>query len=320
MKYLITGSSGFIGAWLSKELKGQYTGYDIVPSEWTHRVIDLYGRNTARLAKDVKAQVLYYTAANAREGASQFQPASITRNNLSAYVNTLEGFINGGGQKVILFSSMAGYGDRKPPFDESLPFMPVDIYGWNKYAMEEITKILCDIHGLSYVIIRPHNVFGPGQNLRDKFRNVFGIWMNQIMRGDPITIFGDGLQTRAFSFIEDSLPAYLQAEQLENETVNIGGMVPLTINKVAWWVMEDFSEYSPTISYHPDRPLEVKHAHCTWDKSQKLLCYNDTVGVREGLRQMAKWAKEQGPKKWIDDKLTIYSSKAPKHWYPPRNT
>ncbi len=126
-----------------------------------------------------------------------------------AYLNVLVPALRAGVRKVVLYSSMAVYGDQTPPFSEEMPRRPVDVYGVNKAGMEEITEILADVHDFSYTIIRPHNVFGERQSLRDPFRNVVAIFMNRILRGEPLYIFGDGEQRRAFSYLGDALPALL---------------------------------------------------------------------------------------------------------------
>lgn len=159
------------------------------------------------------------------------------------------------------------------------------------------------------------NCFGERQSLFDKFRNVLGIFCNRIMRNEPIFVYGNGEQTRAFSYIEDSLPCYISALTLENEIVNIGGITPITINRLADLVIENFPEYpKPEIIHLPDRPKEVKHAYCTYEKSVELLDYEDTVGLVIGIRRMAVWAKSQGPQEWVDEKMPLVNEKMPTTW------
>ncbi|NIM07000.1 MAG: NAD-dependent epimerase/dehydratase family protein, partial [Armatimonadetes bacterium] len=254
-------------------------------------VADLRDRSAAAaVVEKTRPEILCHLAANAREGASQFQPLDVTDRNLLAYINTLIPCIKMGLKKVILFSSMAMYGEQEPPFDESMPRLPADIYGVNKAAMEQTTEILADVHEFQYTIIRPHNVFGERQSIRDKYRNVIGIFMNSIMRDEAPFIYGDGEQERAFSYIHDCLPSFARAAELRpelhREAINVGGMHPITINRVAELVCQHF-EGAPEPVHIEDRPREVKHAWCTWEKSVRLLGYEEPIGIEEGIRRTA---------------------------------
>lgn len=276
--------------------------------------------NTVLSDDALRPDTLVHCAANAREGASQFQPHSVCHKNLHAYSAVLSAAIANGVKNVVLFSSMAVYGKQAPPFDERTGMQPVDVYGLNKSAMEQMTHILASVHGFNYVIIRPHNVFGERQRMADKFRNVVAIFMNRIMRNEPLFIYGDGEQQRAFSYIGDSLPCFLTAIEecatLGNPTVNVGGMEYVTINELASVVKEAMGvgQDYPADHYDP-RPLEVKLAYSTYELSQRLLHYTDNTGWREGVKRMAEWAKAQGPQDWVNNEpLEIVSALTPKPW------
>ncbi len=267
--------------------------------------------------------ILIHCAANAREGASQFQPATVTRRNLLAYMNTLSVCLGIGCKKIVLFSSMSVYGTGGirggPPFDENQDTCPEDVYAVNKDAMEKITAILSTVHNFGYVILRPHNVMGERQSLCDRFRNVVAIFMNLIMRGEDITIYGDGEQTRAFSYIGDSLPAFLNAidnvNTLDGKIINVGGTIHISVNDLAYAVCVAMGKPEHPITYLDDRPCEVKHAYTTFERSQRVLQYTDNVGWQRGITNMAAWALKQGPQSWINnDPLEIVNDKTPKPW------
>ena len=273
------------------------------------------------LSKDCSGDTLVHCAANAREGASQFQPRAVTYRNMYAYAVMLSEFLRRGGKRVVLFSSMAVYGDQTPPFDETMPRRPEDIYGVNKAAMEHMTEILAEVHNFDYVIIRPHNVGGEGQALHDKFRNVMGIFMNRIMRKEPLFIYGNGLQTRAFSYILDSLPCFIKCiedlRSVNGEIINIGGMHPITVAYLAATVKEAMGVPNTyPVEFFPARPREVKYAFSTYEKSVRLLGYNeDTYGWENGVRRMALWAGKKGPQEWKNtDVLELVNEKTPKPW------
>jgi len=234
-----------------------------------------------------------------------------------AYANVLVPVLAGGVKKVVLYSSMAAYGDQETPFDEAMPRQPVDVYGVNKKAMEEMTEILAEVHEFEYTIIRPHNVFGERQSLQDPFRNVIGIFMNRLMRGEPLYVYGDGEQQRAFSYIGDSLPAFLRAAEmtpeLNGQIINVGGKTPITINRLVELVSAEFDQ-QPEVIHLPDRPREVKNAYCTWEKSERLLGYEERFGLEEGIRRMADWARARGPQPWREESLELPSEKAPSIW------
>lgn len=329
VRVLITGAAGFMGSHVAAGMVAaghEVVGLDdlsggfrrnLLPEVKFHRVDLRDAEETARVVKENAPDLLCHLAANAREGASQFQPRDVCGRNLMAYMNVLVPALQCDVKKVVLYSSMAVYGDQEAPFDETMPRRPVDVYGVNKTAMEATTEILADVHGFSHTIIRPHNVFGERQSLQDKFRNVVGIFMNRIMRGEPLYVYGDGEQRRAFSYIGDSLPALLRAAEpradLDGEHINVGGKGPVTVNELAKMVAAEFG-VEPEVVHLPDRPREVKDAYCTWRKSEELLGYEEQFGVREGVRRMAEWARTLGPQPWTEEPLELPSEKAPKIW------
>tara|TARA_Y100000031_G_scaffold45064_1_gene51567 strand:+ start:34 stop:669 length:636 start_codon:yes stop_codon:yes gene_type:complete len=188
---------------------------------------------------------------------------------------------------------MAVYGRGTPPFDERDLPQPIDPYGVAKYACEMDIKIAGEQHGLDWCIIRPHNVYGEKQNIWDRYRNVLGIWMYQYMNGEDMTIFGDGEQIRAFSFIDDTLEPMWKAGIQDNcskEIINLGGTKFYTI-KEANNILREVIEAGNTVYLEPRH--EVKDAHPTWQKSVELLGYEDKTTLYDGLKQMWDWAQKQ---------------------------
>lgn len=344
MRILVTGGAGFIGSHIANELT--LRGHDVVVVDdlsgalgWGNLITRPDSGAVAVPAVTIDCSdykrmfdlfdvygpfhVVVNCAANAREGASQFQPHSIAQRNLQLASCVLSNAIRTGTKRVVMFSSMAVYGGQSPPFDESLPYAPEDVYGVNKVAMEQVTRILCETHGVSYAIIRPHNVFGEQQALFDKHRNVIGIFMNRIMREEPLFIYGDGEQTRAFSYIGDSLPSFIKAiedvgnkDVATNVAVNVGGVIPITVNALAEAVKEAMGvDSSYPVTYYDNRPREVRHAFSTYTLSQQVLGYEERVGWREGVNRMAAWAKTIGPLEWMNrEKLEIASELVPIPW------
>jgi len=176
--------------------------------------------------------------------------------------------------------------------------------------MEDATEILAKVHNFNYVIIRPHNVYGPKQNLADPYRNVIAIFINCILNNKHFYIYGDGNQKRAFTYIDDFTPFFVKTgfqDSCNGEIINIGPKEEYTINQLANTVLKAFfpdgnipSHFKP--QYIPLRPQEVKEAYCTNSKATKLLDYNTSVAFSEGVKRMIEWAKKKGPqifRKWF---------------------
>jgi UDP-glucose 4-epimerase len=327
-----------MSSWIADELAKM--GHDVIgmddlsggfranvnPNNQRFEKVDVASRIGLTLCEEAAPEVVYHLAANAREGASFFDLANVCRRNLMGFANVLEGAIKGGNlKKVILFSSAAryGHGDPEgPPFDEDTHFpAPVDPYGANKVAMEQCLTAMADVHGFDYTIVVPHNVFGPRQNIRDIARNVLGIWMNSIMRGEPIYIYGDGRQKRAFSYIEDSLPCYvacLEKQLLSGHTINIGGSKEMTILEAAQIVIAAMkNRYKPTPIIHLDKRVrEVRNVWCTTQKSKDLAGYSEKHTTEEGIIKMANWAGRLGPQRWLRFVPPIINEHTPKTWVP----
>lgn len=240
-----------------------------------------------------KPEYVYHLAAYAAEGLSPFIRCFNYENNLLATANIVNNCIKYDVKRLIFTSTMAVYGHGNPPFDESHLPSPIDPYGVAKYACEQDIQIAGEQHGLDWCIIRPHNVYGIKQNIWDKYRNVLGIWMYQVLNNKPMTIYGDGTQTRAFSYIDDCLEPLWKAAMNENaskQIINLGGTREYSI-KEANELLKEVIGYGETVHLEPRH--EVKYAHPTWKKSVELLGYEDTTSLGDGLYNMWEWAQNQ---------------------------
>ena len=217
-------------------------------------------------------------------------------NNLLGSINLINAAIENNVKHFVFTSSMAIYGEGHPPFDETHPANPDDPYGVAKYAVERDLALAHKMFGLNYTIIRPHNVYGERQFLGDPYRNVIGIWMNRIMQGKELLIYGDGTQTRAFSYVGDIIPCLANAPFIKEancEVINLGAAKPYTLNELAEEVL--LAMNSNLNAVHTPPRKEVKHAYCTTEKSERILNYKDKTSLKEGLKRMADWAKKNGP-------------------------
>lgn len=335
MRILVTGGAGFMGSHLVDALLE--LGHDVFNVDdlsWGYKEnvnpkskftqLDLQKKEeTEKYINEVKPELVFHLAADATEGRSQFTPINSTQRNYGAYLNLLIPCIKNGMKKMVLTSSMSVYGAQKPPFSEDMERKPEDIYAIAKSAMEHSTEILSKVHHFDYVIIRPHNVYGPRQNLADPYRNVIAIFINRLLQNKNFFIYGDGNQKRAFSYIEDFTPYIVKTgfeDQVNGEIFNIGPVQEYSINELADVVLKEFfpdgnipDHLKP--QYLPPRPLEVPDAWCTVDKAEKLLGYKTTVTLEEGIKKMLEWAKTAGPIpfKYLDN-LELISDDTPITW------
>ena len=331
MIILVTGSAGFMGSHLVDELiDAGHTVHGIDNcsigriSNVTERAratfhnLDLRDAQVVEeFVREVKPELCYHLAAWAHEGLSQFMPRLITENNYNAFLNLIVPLINVGCLRIVVCSSMSVYGSQTPPFDEGMRRQPEDIYAIAKTAMEEAIEVLADVHGIEYTIIRPHNVYGPRQIIWDPYRNVVGIFVNRAMKGLQPIIYGDGNQTRAFSFIDDVTPYIARAGFADNacgHIINVGPLEEYSINDLAHTVLEAFGIDDVPI-YLPPRPREVMHAYCTNDKAREYLGYKTSISLQQGVTQMVEWAKQLGPQEfqYLED-LELTGNNVPKTW------
>lgn len=336
-KILITGSAGFMGCHLYDYLfkhygdKYEMYGVDDLSGGFMRNVsrkeyftkLDLRNREkTSRYIGKLKPEIIFHLAADATEGRSQFTPFSALDRNIVAYMNVLVPAIKNGMQKMVLISSMSVYGKQQAPFQESMTPIPEDIYGISKSAMEQITKVMSSVYGFKYLIFRPHNVYGPKQNLSDPYRNVIGIFINCLLQDKHFYIYGDGKQKRAFSYIDDITPVIGKTAiegKIENEIFNIGSDEVVSLNHLADVVLKEFfngqvpEKLKP--QYLPSRVQEVRDAFCNHNKIRKKLGYKAKTKLKEGIRRIIEWAKSIGPQEFIYLKsLELEHKDIPKTW------
>jgi len=304
---LITGVAGLLGANFSKYLLSE--GYNVVgidnlsggfKSSIDERVdfyeVDLNDHTDVdRVFRKTNPDYVYHFAAYAAEGLSPYIRRYNYMNNVVCSANVVNACVNFGVEKIIFTSSMAVYGEGNPPFTEDQPQTPEDPYGIAKYAVEMDLKLAKEHFGLDYSIVRPHNVVGTFQNIWDRYRNVIGIWIRQSMRGEPLTIFGDGTQIRAFSDIKFYMEPFERLMlEYPGETFNIGADKDWTINEAANLVAKVAREfgYEPGIT-HLEKRNEVHTAYSDHTKAKELLGFQDDTNLEDTIREMFAWAESQ---------------------------
>lgn len=307
MPSLVTGGAGFMGSHVADHLLRM--GHDVVVLD------DLSGGfedNVPAGATFVKGSILepdlidrlferhgfthvYHLAAYAAEGLSHFIKRFNYNNNLIGSVNLINAAVNHNVRCFVFTSSIAVYGGGQTPLTEDMSPLPEDSYGIAKLAVEKELRVSHEMFGLDYIIFRPHNVYGERQNIGDRYRNVVGIFMNQLMQGRPMTIFGDGNQQRAFTHINDVAPIIagsVDCSAARNEIFNVGADVPYTVNALARVVADAMgSECKVT---HLERRKEVYVAFSDHGKAERIFGKRKKTSLQQGIRAMAEWVKQHG--------------------------
>lgn len=305
---LITGVAGLIGSRLADWIIENQPEYQVigvdnlsggyienVNAKVTFHNLDLTDTKVVnRLFDKYKPDYVFHLAAYAAEGLSPFIRVFNYQNNLMVTAAIVNNCIKYDVTRLVFTSTLAVYGYGEGGyFDEKQIPAPIDPYGVAKFGCEMDIQIAGEQHGLDWCIIRPHNVYGIKQNIWDRYRNVLGIWMMQYMNNEPMTIFGDGNQTRAFSYIDDSLAPLWNAAvfpEASKQIINLGGIEEHTINEASK-ILKDIIG-AGNIVYKEARH-EVKHSIPTWQKSIDILKFKHKTSLAEGLTKMWDWAQQQ---------------------------
>jgi UDP-glucose 4-epimerase len=302
VRILVTGVAGFIGSRLAEWILANVPDAEIigvddfsfgyeenVPRE-VHFLRGTLGHG-AILPRQKPFDLIFHFAATACEGLSPWIRLRNYRDNLLATAEVVNHAIEWGCGRLVFTSSMAVYGRQPCPFYEFARPMPIDPYGVAKSASEADIQIAGEQHGLDWCIVRPHNFYGPGQSIWQRYRNVLGHWMARHWMGEPLLVYGDGSQVRAFSYIDDALPCLWRAatdSAASKQIINLGGIQPVTILEAA----RSLAEILPEASIHHAQPRhEVHTAWCSWRKSVELLGFEHKTSLADGLTEYVRWAE-----------------------------
>lgn len=288
-KIIVTGSTGLVGSNLVKKLEekghiilglSRETGYDLRDEKLVDKVFN-----------EFKPDVVYHLAAFAAEARGQVSPVDMTQRNVGIFVNVLKSSINVGIKKFIYASSVAVYGEATVPYKEDGPTIPKDVYGVNKLASEQILKIMAKVYGFEYIILRPHNIYGPGQKMDDPYKNVVALFMRKLMEGEPYMLFGNGEMKRAFSFVDDVVEVMTDTLYSKSMTMNIGAEQEISIKELSD-LLQEITGIKGKIEMKPARPQEISMFLADHTLQRELFNYKETP-LREGLVKTWEWVKKK---------------------------
>ncbi len=328
MHIFITGVAGFLGSNLADyyiEKGFKVSGNDTLHGGELSNVnkkVKFYKincENFQEMKKILKGvDVVVHAAAYAHEGLSVFSPTIICNNIVTGSVSVFSAAISSNVKRIVFCSSMARYGDIKPPFKETDNPNPVDPYGIAKLAAEKILINLSHVHNIEYNIAVPHNIIGPKQTYDDPFRNVASIMVNLILQNRRPIIYGDGEQKRSFSDVDDCiqcLDKLITDKNIKSELINIGPDENyITINEL-FSIISNKLQFNQKAIFYPDRPNEVKLSNCSAEKSRSLLNYKTKVSVEDSIDKIIKFIKNNGPRKFeYNYDIEIHNEKTPIPW------
>ena len=282
MNILVTGHTGLVGTNLVKVLKekghtiigaSRKTGWDLLNKEMTKSNIEYF-----------EPEIVIHTSANAAESRGQVSPIDMTENNLNIFLNVLVPSINTGVKKFIYTSSVAVYGDVEVPYSEDDIPKPKDVYGVNKLACEQILKLMAKQYGFDYTIFRPHNIYGPHQDMSNPYKNVVALFIRNLIEDRETIIFGEGKMKRAFSYVDDVVDVLVQSlDNFKGQTINVGSSIDIEIRELLTMI-EEIAGKKAKVKSLPARQFEIWNFLASHKKLNNLTTYHETP-LKEGLQK-----------------------------------
>ncbi|MBN1694196.1 SDR family oxidoreductase [candidate division WOR-3 bacterium] len=306
MKYLITGAAGFIGSNITRRLlkdNCKVRGFDNFSTGRRENLEDLKGkdnfkliegdlRNPAEIREAVKnIDIILHEAAVPSVQRSLENPVLINESNINGTLNLLIAAREAGVKKVVYASSSSIYGlNKKLPKIEAMPAEPISPYALSKYTGERYCQIFYEIYNLPTICLRYFNVFGPYQNPDSEYSAAIPIFINRILKDKQPVIFGDGEQSRDFTYVENVVEANILAanSKVMGEIINIASGERITINEVVH-ILNKFLNKKTEPVYKESRVGEVKHSLADISKAREKIGYFPKFKFIEGLRKTVEW-------------------------------
>jgi nucleoside-diphosphate-sugar epimerase len=229
-------------------------------------------------------EVVFLTAAMPRVPRSIEDPVGTHEVNVTGALRVLKAAVDAGVRRVVYSSSSSVYGDQPVlPLTEDMPPNPLNPYACQKYMCEIYARNFARIYGLETVCLRYFNVYGPRQVTEGAYRLVIGIFMDQRLRGEPLTIHGDGQQTRDFTWVGDVVRANILAGESDRvgkgEPINVGAGQEVSIERIAELI-------GGPVVHHPPRGFDERFKRADIQKARDLLGWEPRVQIDEGMQRL----------------------------------
>ena len=304
MKTLVTGGAGFIGSNIVKQLLAdghQVTVIDNLLSGYRANLdpfpqiefIEADIRDSDAMTRAMQGvEVVFHLAASVGNKRSIDRPIEDAEINVIGTLRVLEAARHAKARKVVFSSSAGIFGElRTLPISEDHPVEPDSPYGATKLAAEKLCLAYAKLYELEAVCLRYFNVYGPNQRF-DAYGNVIPIFVFEILRGNPITIFGDGEQTRDFINVRDVVQANLRAGRSVGVSgaFNLGSATRISINNLVERIKAAI-DVEPEVRYGPPRPGDVRDSLADISAAQAAFNFQPEADLVEGLREYVEWAK-----------------------------
>lgn len=306
-KYIITGGAGFIGSNIAREL---------VKRGETVKVIDNLSTGHSENLEDIKNQIEFvkgditdldllqkefvgfdyvlHQAALCSVPRSVKDPIASNQNNVDGTLNVLVAARDNGIKRVVFASSSSVYGDAEADYKiETIPADPLSPYALTKLSGEIYAKLFYDLYKLETVCLRYFNVFGPYQDPNSAYAAVIPAFVTKIVKGEPPEIFGDGEQSRDFTFVMNNVQANILAATSEGgagQVMNIACADSITLNELVAIINQELGKNVKPI-YLSARTGDIKHSKADIKKAKDLIGYEPKISFKEGLKETIKWYK-----------------------------
>ena len=309
-RYLITGGAGFIGSHIVRRLVGQGEVVRVIDDLSTGHLTRLKGVRDAiefvegdladkRISDEVVAGVdcVLHQSAVPSVQRSLCDPIGTNRSNVTATLNLLESCRKARVHRLVYAASSSAYGDTQIlPKTEEIPPNPLSPYALQKLVGERYCKLYYDLYGLETICLRYFNVFGPGQDPHSEYAAVIPKFITKLLANEPITVYGDGEQSRDFTYIDNVVEANLlalQAIEASGNVCNIGCGQHITLNELIC-LLEEIAGVKAEVNYTAAKVGDVRHSLADITRARNLLGYEPRVMVREGLRRTVQAFMTQG--------------------------
>ena len=301
--FLVTGGAGFIGSHLAAELLARGHHVRVVDNLATGMITKVPAgaefiegdlTDAATAAEAVRGcEVVLHQAALPSVPLSIAKPRQSHDANINATFNILIAARDAGVRRVVYAASSSAYGDSAVlPKGEGMPANPQSPYALQKNVGETYCRLFTELYGLETVSIRYFNVFGPRQHPSSPYSGVLSLFIKAALAGEASVIYGDGEQTRDFTYIDNVVDGVLRAIEAPDavgEVINVATGGRISLNQ-AWAVLAGIVGPLPAPTYGPARPGDVRDSQADIAKAERLLGYRPQVGFEEGLRRTVAWA------------------------------